>query len=170
MGQREFKRPWGKLRRILPPRQFEVTTSECWSRSNPLPKPPSTIYLVFHCCHENWPQWAMCFAVCLCKCATSCANNERNAKTGLYDAHVKQFIGRGMIFCRCASTLAWTSLSHLCLLPAYILTAKCNIMERLCVWFEIIWTRGPMDKASAYGAGDCRFESCRVHLKLQCFL
>ena len=24
-----------------------------------------------------------------------------------------------------------------------------------------VWTRGPMDKASAYGAGDCRFESCR---------
>ena len=23
--------------------------------------------------------------------------------------------------------------------------------------------RGPMDKASAYGAGDCRFESCRDH-------
>ena len=23
-------------------------------------------------------------------------------------------------------------------------------------------SRGPMDKASAYGAGDCRFESCRV--------
>jgi hypothetical protein len=33
-------------------------------------------------------------------------------------------------------------------------------------------TRGPMDKASAYGAGDCRFESCRVHFfgKMpQCF-
>ena len=27
------------------------------------------------------------------------------------------------------------------------------------------WTRGPMDKASAHGAGDCRFESCRVHLR-----
>ena len=25
------------------------------------------------------------------------------------------------------------------------------------------WPRGPMDKASAYGAGDCRFESCRAH-------
>ena len=24
--------------------------------------------------------------------------------------------------------------------------------------------RGPMDKASAYGAGDCRFESYRGHL------
>ena len=24
--------------------------------------------------------------------------------------------------------------------------------------------RGPMDKASAYGAGDCRLESCRGHL------
>ena len=27
--------------------------------------------------------------------------------------------------------------------------------------------RGPMDKASAYGAGDCRFESCRGH---SCFM
>ena len=26
-----------------------------------------------------------------------------------------------------------------------------------------IWPRGPTDKASAYGAGDCRFESCRGH-------
>ena len=25
------------------------------------------------------------------------------------------------------------------------------------------WPRGPMDKASAYGAGGCRFESCRGH-------
>ena len=25
--------------------------------------------------------------------------------------------------------------------------------------------RGPMDKASAYGAGDCRFESCRGHIR-----
>ena len=25
--------------------------------------------------------------------------------------------------------------------------------------------RGPMDKASAYGAGDCRFESCRGHFR-----
>ena len=24
--------------------------------------------------------------------------------------------------------------------------------------------RGPMDKASAYGAGDCRFESCQGHI------
>ena len=28
------------------------------------------------------------------------------------------------------------------------------------------WPRGPMDKASAYGAGDCRFESCRGHFGL----
>ena len=33
---------------------------------------------------------------------------------------------------------------------------------------SIAWTRGPMDKASAYGAGDCRFESCRVHLATRC--
>lgn len=33
-----------------------------------------------------------------------------------------------------------------------------------------IWPRGPMDKASAYGAGDCRFESCRGHLLLQDYL
>ena len=26
--------------------------------------------------------------------------------------------------------------------------------------------RGPMDKASAYGAGDCRFESCRGHFRV----
>ena len=26
------------------------------------------------------------------------------------------------------------------------------------------WSRGPMDKASAHGAGDCRFESCRDHI------
>ena len=35
------------------------------------------------------------------------------------------------------------------------------------VWHEICQNlrrpRGPMDKASAYGAGDCRFESCRGH-------
>jgi hypothetical protein len=30
-------------------------------------------------------------------------------------------------------------------------------------YFRFIWPRGPMDKASAYGAGDCRFESCGVH-------
>ena len=29
------------------------------------------------------------------------------------------------------------------------------------------WPRGPMDKASAYGAGDCRFESCRGHFALR---
>ena len=30
------------------------------------------------------------------------------------------------------------------------------------------WPRGPMDKASAYGAGVCRFESYRGHLGLRC--
>ena len=29
-----------------------------------------------------------------------------------------------------------------------------------------IWPRGPMDKASAYGVGDCRFESCRGHMSV----
>ena len=29
------------------------------------------------------------------------------------------------------------------------------------IFTMITWPRGPMDKASAYGAGDCRFESCR---------
>ena len=29
-----------------------------------------------------------------------------------------------------------------------------------------IWSRGPMDKASAFGAGDCRFKSCRDHALL----
>ena len=28
---------------------------------------------------------------------------------------------------------------------------------------KTMWPRGPMDKASAYGAGDCRSESCRGH-------
>ena len=31
---------------------------------------------------------------------------------------------------------------------------------------QYIWPRGPMDKASAYGAGDGRFESCRGHFCL----
>ena len=30
------------------------------------------------------------------------------------------------------------------------------------------WPRGPMDKASAYGAGDCRFESCRGQCSNTC--
>ena len=30
------------------------------------------------------------------------------------------------------------------------------------------WPRGPMDKASAYGTGDCRFESYWGHLGLRC--
>ena len=36
------------------------------------------------------------------------------------------------------------------------------IPQRIAYHAAQIWTRGPMDKASAYGAGDCRFESCRV--------
>ena len=36
--------------------------------------------------------------------------------------------------------------------------------ELLVIGSITIWPRGPMDKASAYGAGDCRFESCRGHL------
>ena len=31
------------------------------------------------------------------------------------------------------------------------------------------WPRGPMDKASAYGAGDCRFEACRGQLLWESF-
>ena len=43
-----------------------------------------------------------------------------------------------------------------------------HLIIQLCwlacfIWHGFAWTRGPMDKASAYGAGDCRFESCRVH-------
>ena len=35
-------------------------------------------------------------------------------------------------------------------------------------WCHVLnWPRGPMDKASAYGAGDCRFESCRGHFTLR---
>ena len=30
----------------------------------------------------------------------------------------------------------------------------------------VIAPRGPMDKASAHGAGDCRFEPCRCHIML----
>ena len=30
----------------------------------------------------------------------------------------------------------------------------------------ITWSRGPMDKASAHGARDCRLESCRDHIYL----
>ena len=33
-----------------------------------------------------------------------------------------------------------------------------------CATMYVTWPRGPMDKASAYGAGDCRFESCRGHV------
>ena len=36
----------------------------------------------------------------------------------------------------------------------------CSIHKQLTI---VNWPRGPMDKASAYGAGDCRFESCRGH-------
>ena len=32
------------------------------------------------------------------------------------------------------------------------------------MFFKFLWPRGPMDKASAYGAGDCRLESCRGHV------
>ena len=28
-----------------------------------------------------------------------------------------------------------------------------------------IWLCGPMDKASAYGAGECRFGSCQGHVR-----
>jgi hypothetical protein len=45
-----------------------------------------------------------------------------------------------------------------------------SMSERICELIRIaqspgyvIWPRGPMDKASASGAGDCRFESCRGH-------
>ena len=44
-----------------------------------------------------------------------------------------------------------------------ILIAAGNIMQA-CTLNH--WPRGPMDKASAYGAGDCRFESCRGHFGL----
>jgi hypothetical protein len=45
-----------------------------------------------------------------------------------------------------------------------------SMSEKICELIRIaqspgyvIWPRGPIDKASAYGAGDCRFESCRGH-------
>ena len=37
----------------------------------------------------------------------------------------------------------------------------------ICSNLNCRWPRGPMDKASAYGAGDCRFESCRGHFRLK---
>ena len=46
----------------------------------------------------------------------------------------KDFAPRGLVFCHCSMQ------------PSVV-----------CVY----WPRGPMDKASAYGAWDCRFESCR---------
>ena len=41
----------------------------------------------------------------------------------------------------------------------------CSLNDSVDLQTVIIvnWPRGPMDKASAYGAGDCRFESCRGH-------
>ena len=36
-------------------------------------------------------------------------------------------------------------------------------VDRFKVGHVFVGPRGPMDKASAYGAGDCRFESCRGH-------
>ena len=38
-----------------------------------------------------------------------------------------------------------------------------TLMREICRLLK--WPSGPMDKASAYGAGDCRFESCRGHLR-----
>ena len=41
---------------------------------------------------------------------------------------------------------------------------KCPLAKyRVLAHRSNTWPRGPMDKASAYGAGDCRFESCRGH-------
>ena len=31
------------------------------------------------------------------------------------------------------------------------------------------WSRGPMDKASAYGAGDCRFNNDMIHYNMICY-
>jgi hypothetical protein len=42
------------------------------------------------------------------------------------------------------------------LLPTIVLT----MLALTC------WPRGPMEKASAHGAGDCRFEPCRGHFHL----
>ena len=39
-------------------------------------------------------------------------------------------------------------------------------VNTVCSLAKHSWPRGPMDKASAYGAGDCRFESCRGHCAL----
>ena len=39
-------------------------------------------------------------------------------------------------------------------------------LQSLIIFQEKQRPRGPMDKASAYRAGDCRFESCRGHLAI----
>ena len=56
--------------------------------------------------------------------------------------------------CECgASRLSWqTALPNYKLLRGLVLSEQ----QR---------PRGPMDKASAHGAGDCRFESCRGHFQ-----
>ena len=40
---------------------------------------------------------------------------------------------------------------------------KCFATDNCLIEWQRAWPRGPMDKASACGAGDCRFESCRGH-------
>ena len=50
--------------------------------------------------------------------------------------------------------------------PTVLRTLRCHrrMIERgVTVSVVDIWPRGPMDKASAYGARDCRFESCPGH-------
>ena len=54
--------------------------------------------------------------------------------------------------------------------PLRALTRNSHLPKAgLCVFVNVEstarcrWPRGPMDKASAYGVGDCRFESCRGH-------
>ena len=48
---------------------------------------------------------------------------------------------------------------------AFLIWVHCSsfFTKNTSVFCSHNWPRGPMDKASAYGAGDCRFESCRGH-------
>ena len=53
------------------------------------------------------------------------------------------------------------SIFHLLADSSYVSCAPISNVKHIDTW-----PRGPMDKASAHGAGDCRFESCRDHLVL----
>ena len=55
-----------------------------------------------------------------------------------------------------------------CVIGAQNLENRMLFFNRMFECFHINRPRGPMDKASAHGAGECRFESYRGHL-CNCF-